>query len=178
MKSINNIQGGIFIEMIFVLVITCMLLIPIYFLLVSNIKAYNSLSDSLELQYQAQVAMDEMINKIINSQGIEKIYNISREDKTNTSVKIKVSKIIFNNIEKNIVIEQRNSGLWFGYELTAEVIFANYIEYLEIEPINTNFYESEGIVITLKLKKNNNETVINNKIFFRNYKNDVDYNLR
>lgn len=165
----SNRFGYSLIEVILVLALMGIVFIPINTFFISSLKYYNRAANELELQYQAQIGMNELIDKIITTQGIN---NISFYD----AEKGIVSKMVFNNSlngdihQQKIVIEQKENGLFLGYSNTATVVFANHISQLMVNPLpfDSKYEDCKGISITLKTKKKDSEMVITNNIFFRN----------
>lgn len=142
---------------------------------ITNIKKYSMADDEVEIQYHAQIAINEIIDKVLRSKGI-KIVGGKASIVFYDSNEQKVKKISFDNSAstnptmKTLVIEHKFNGLFYGYGNTATVLFANYVHSFIIKPmpLGRNYSDCQGIQIIIEIEKENAELVIENEIYFRN----------
>ncbi|RKD34585.1 type II secretion system protein [Thermohalobacter berrensis] len=149
MKS-NNCRGLTLIELIMVLGIIAIVFSLLFTLLISNIKVFNTSNEDIELQYQAQIAMDSIIDKAIKCTSIIE-YNSKR--------------LVFKTIDNSYEIFEIKSNNKIFYtnssykDASATLEIANYIESFDIKEKNN------GIELTINLQ--NNKSIIS-EFYFRN----------
>lgn len=143
-------KGYTLVELVTALGVMVVVLTLLFTLLISNIKVFNSSSKDIELQYQAQMAMDTIINKAIscidlyyednkrlvfvNNKGSYEIFEIKENNKLfyinsikpNTSATLEIA-----NFLKSFDVKKRTNGLeltiYFdnNKKITSEFYFRN-----------------------------------------------------
>jgi prepilin-type N-terminal cleavage/methylation domain-containing protein len=170
-KSIDrNHNGYTLIEAIIVLALIGIIMIPIYIFFISNIKIVHKIDDQVEVQYQAQMAMNELIHRAMNTKGIYKVYNRMGKDITTAIGNNEISKIIFKGDPYDVCFEHKNFQLWYGYNTWANVLYANYIDNCTMEPVGNNYKDCKSIKISITSKKKDTRIILRNQIYFRNKK--------
>ena len=145
----------------------------------TNIKKYSIADSELELQYHSQIAMNEIIDKVLRTKGIS-ISNEKAAVVFCNSSEQKIRKISFDNTAgatpsmNTLVIEHKFGALFYGYgdraTVAATVVFANYVHSFIIKPmpLGSSYSDCKGIQIIIAMEKENVELVIENEIYFRN----------
>ncbi len=157
-------------ELLVTLAIACLVLFPLYTYFLYHYHFFVQAEEQLEVQYHLQIAMEELVDNLIFTKGIQHVdfYDAARGH---------VKKIIFDNspqgnlAKKKLVIEHKKSlkSLWYGYGSEANVIYANDIELLQIEPIEETYQNCRGIRIFLVSSRGSAKFEAENEVYFRNY---------
>lgn len=161
-------KGFALVEMMVVLGLIGLILLPLFAFLMNNINMYNRADDEIELQYQGQMAMNTLIDKIIETKGIYRVYGKNRTNITNSIKNNSIGKVIFKKDGKNLCFEHKFSELFYGNNSWANVVYADFIEDFQIEPIGGPYENCKGIKIKIKCKKNKSLLTVTNQIYFRN----------
>lgn len=177
----RNAYGYAILETILILSLVGIILTPMASFLMGNIAYYNRACDQIELQYQGQVAMNTITKEIIDAQAIARqpILGIYNEDGESHRIIKKISFkrsdasgrskfIVYEHKmgEGNILKLFKTIGTSSNSPATTE--FADYIEYLQIEPIDGDFMDCRGITIGIQLKKNHTTFTLTKALYFRN----------
>lgn len=141
----------------------------------TNIKKYSIADAELELQYHAQIAMNEIVDKVLRTKGIQ-IANGKAAVVFYDSNEQKIRKIFFDNSAganpsmNTLVIEHKFNSLFYGYGNTATVVFANYVHSFIVKPmpLGSSYSDCKGIQIIIVMEIENVDLVIENEIYFRN----------
>lgn len=166
----HNRKGYSTIELLMALTILCIVLFPLYTYFFYHYRCFIQAEEELEVQYHVQIAMEELIDNLIYTKGIQQI---AFYDAAHSHVK----KIIFDNsaqgdlAKKRLVIEHKRNfkSLWYGYGNEANVIYANDIDLIQIEPIEGTYQNCRGIRIYLVGSRRSTKCKAENEIYFRNY---------
>ena len=120
MKYLNQNEKGLtLLEIIIVFGILGIILTILGNFTLTSMKHYSMADDEVEIQYHAQIAMNELIDKVMRTKGIKTVdglATISFYDST----KQKVKKISFDNAAntdptmKTLVIEHKYNELFYG----------------------------------------------------------------
>ncbi|KXG76786.1 prepilin-type N-terminal cleavage/methylation domain-containing protein [Thermotalea metallivorans] len=175
-------KGYTLMELLLVLALVGIIMIPIGSFLIMHVKTFHQSNQQMEVQYQAQIAMNELINKAIEAKKIVAVYDKNNNNVINSSQIHEISKIIFERNGDKLCIEHKTSqegdrALYYGtgnwnsgqYSTAyANVVYANYIESLKIKPTDGTYSSCRGIEIIIQSKKGNAEITIKNQIYFRN----------
>ncbi|WP_026894113.1 PilW family protein [Clostridiisalibacter paucivorans] len=177
MKKINN-SGLTLVELILTLGLSAILISIIWSFFINNIKAFNINETELELQYNAQVAMDKIAKEVRESIAISEIVDKDGNDIIYSSKKEDVKRVIFrcneHAMEKHHIFENKLGDRLFygiGMDKSSYIEIANNISHLYIEPISYGkcFKDTNGINIELELDKDGYKKVLESSIFFRNH---------
>jgi type II secretory pathway pseudopilin PulG len=165
-------------ELLIALAILCIIMTSVFSFFQAYQRYGEKMDDQLELQYQAQIAVNEFLNKVMYSQGIQQV---SFHDESQHKVK----KIVFRNSPKEdeihpkykkLVFEHKraSASLWYGYGNDANVQYANYIKDFVIIPIDGEYKECKGIRVIITCQRRGKTLTIENSAFFRNIKSAED----
>ena len=157
-------------ELLIALTIAGLVLSPLCTYFVCHYRYFIQAENQLEVQYHMQIAMEELVDKLIYTKGIQQVqfYDLDRGH---------VKKIVFDNsaqgdsLKKKLVIEHRRSvrSLWYGYGSQANVIYANDIEEFRIIPIEGTYQKCRGVRIYMISSRGNVGFEAENEVYFRNY---------
>lgn len=175
-------KGYTLMELLLVLALAGIIMIPIGSFLIMNVKTFHRSDGQMEVQYQAQIAMNELIDKAMEAKKIVAVYDKNNNNVINSSQVHEVSKIIFERNSDKLCIEHKASqegdkALYYGtgnwnsgqYPTAyANVVYANYIESLKIKPADGTYGSCKGIEIIIQSKKGDAEITVKNEIYFRN----------
>lgn len=161
-----------YIEVLMAIFLLLCILVPLSPYVIMQLRYYQEIEDILEIQYHAQIGMDEFIDKTLFTKGIQQIlfYDIEKR---------RVKKVIFDNSalgnpSKNMLVVEYNGSsksLWYGYGSQANVQYANYIDSFILKPLGDTYVNSNGVHICITTTKGNSTFLLENEIYFRNFSN-------
>ena len=168
---IKGDKGFTLVELLVSLAIMGIVLAAIFSFFLFNYKNFIREDENAEIQYQLQMAMNDIVDNVIYAEGI------SGTPTTDGDSKIK--KIIFQRQGTSgteyYIIEHSTEALLYAEtdsdtpeseDATNE--FADCIEYLKITPTDGDYDTCDGIEIEIKGVKGDSELIINNIVYFRN----------
>lgn len=164
-------KGFTLMELLVSLAIMSIVLGAIFSFYIFNYNNFIREEENAEIQYQLQMAMGDIIENVIYSEGI---YGTPTTEGIN-----KIKKIIFhrqgtNGTEYYIIEHDSDELLYLETESDAPEHehatnkLADYIGYLKMTPTAGDYGTSSGIEIEIKGVKGNSELIINNIVYFRN----------
>lgn len=145
-----------------------------------NLVSYKRLDAQAEVQYQAQIAMEFLVSRMIRSEGIDfrglvvnqgytldnnQLVNLS---KTNKPVKLR-DLYFYRTGDGQEYFSHDN--LTFAYSKEKNEI-SSFIKEIIIEPVPTgnNYQGCAGLNITITVEKEHENITLNTEIYFRNKK--------
>ncbi|WP_461206962.1 prepilin-type N-terminal cleavage/methylation domain-containing protein [Clostridium sp. DL1XJH146] len=157
-------QGLTLIELIITLAILTIILGVISNFFVTNYKQLNFAENKADLQGMAQKSIVDISNTGRESSGIKVLVGSDGSSKINETTNQSISIITFTNngIDKTYTLSNGSLTNPKG------TVIAENVEYLKIEPISGEFINCKGINIEIKLKKDDDEVVLNTGVYFRN----------
>ncbi len=191
----SNRLGYTVIELLVTLTVVGILAATIMPIFTKQLNMCDKLDMDIELQQQGLFILSFIEGKILESEGIQYIEDISGYNKLYTNTPIKIKKIIFiNNLIKAEIKEEKDSiskriikgyifnltknmehnyyKLLYGNGLsgTGTVEFAHYIESIEAAPIpdDKTFVDADGISLKINLINKDNKAVVESTFYFRN----------
>lgn len=171
MKTFDK-KGFMLVELLISLSFLAIILLLIFSLYFTNVKSFNREDVVLELQYQAQVAINYFLETAMKSEGIIEIRDINNSDYLKGNDDISIRKVIFKTGNIGNIFEVKYNKLFTGNgtsgSATTEV--ATYVKAINLKPlpIGKNFSNANGLEITIILEKDNITESYNTKVFFRN----------
>lgn len=173
----KNSKGFTIVELLVSLGIMGIVFAAIFSFFLFNYKNFIREDENAEIQYQLQMAMNNIIENVIYSEGV---YN---EPKKIDGKEYEIEKIIFQREDSGVteyyIIEYETKKLYYvatksddpeNEDATNE--FADYIDYLKITPIDgvpDGTYDTcKGIEIEIKGVKGNSKLTLKNRVYFRN----------
>jgi prepilin-type N-terminal cleavage/methylation domain-containing protein len=174
-------SGFTLVEVMVTLVIVTMLVGVIGSFLVMHLKSYETTKSVIDIQYEAQLALNRLGKVAMESAGV---YNIDSE--SNPTVVVfeykddyhdENEKIIFRYINNQILFKTLNKETLDATDWSYDsddlnsvwYVFANYVDSWTITPNpGATFDESTGINITMNFKKNDAVITVSNSFKYRN----------
>lgn len=178
----NNSKGFTLVELLVSLGIFGLVLSAIFSFLLFNYKIFYKADEQIEVQYQAQIAMNELIDNIIDAEGIaqdENGYGII-EPIINNDLYNDVNRIVFKiNDNKYIEFNFNDNKLYRGENSLPTGITTNQyalnIKEFKIRLIGSDSYENQdysscrGIGVKIVSEVNETEFELENQVYFRNW---------
>lgn len=180
----NSNKGFTTIELILAIAIAGIIMGAVGTFLNFNLKGFNATKEVIDIQYEGQLAMNQLTAIAKESMGIEDIYNEDGDLSNDlANVIINPRKIIFRHKDKDPVvgfIEYKIEYSSSTQELTCTVtpnggtpqsyIMASRIEQLRIEPTNgIDFEYTKSIQIFLDMADGDAKMSTQSQVKFRNY---------
>lgn len=187
--NIHKDGGFTLVELLVVIAIMGIIIMAISSFLISNIKIFHRADNQIEVQYNAQVAMNEMTEEIMEAKNIESI-KIKDSSTYNGSYQT-VEEIVFRLLDGQFMEFKYNAAsktLMRGKDNNSRYIttnqYANNIENFRLKLIGINFIDltqsreairtelkkAKGIDIEIITDKGDSQVKIKNRIYFRNYR--------
>lgn len=167
-------KGLTLVELLVVLAIMGIVMSVAYNFFTSNYKLFDRENDIIDAQHQAQMAMNGMVNHIIEAQRIEDINRLNSNVLKDMLIRVNDDKYIkyeydnVNKILKKGEAEDKN----IKTEKYAKHIGNCQITYL---PVGTSeISKIQGLRITIKSELNDASNTLNNDVYFRNWSERVD----
>ncbi len=189
MKIIKKNKGLTLIELIVVLGLIGIIMTPVYSILINNLKTFDRQNVELELQYQSQNAMYYLIDKNMQASGLKQLNDVkisadtcSWKDEVEVTIE-RNKKFAFEigNISEDIEPEDNI----FELKSTTDKLFnnfngstspttevGNYIKQIKLSAINGTLGNTDGIEVEVKVEKDGQYKIVNNKLYFRNNSNN------
>lgn len=168
---INNQKGLSIIEIMVSLLIGSMIISAISSFLIFNIKSFNSTQKQVDIQYDAGLSINQLVNRLMASKGITKIQDDSSKDIINSgdkSTTYNISLLEFLVGSDTIIIKKNGDRLLYKEGSNEEVIADN-VNSLKIKSGDSQIFANcKSIVITLELKQDDKIMVIENQVKMRN----------
>lgn len=188
MKYLKNEKGVTLVELLVTLGIMGIVLSAIFTFFLFNYRSFIRSEDQVEAQYQAQIAMNELIENVIGAEGIAiaelqntgenkylvktivfKIYEESEDEDSFIKVEYKNQRL-YRTDKVNISASEDIKNKYKGDTFTTNQ-YAIGIEDFQIQLIGTEDYKkSKGIKLFITSNMNNEEVSLENQIYFRNWK--------
>lgn len=176
MKSSYNKRGFTMVELVIVIAIMGVVFTAISSFLINNLKTFHRAEDQIDTQYNAQIAMNEIVDYIMESQGI---VSIKPNPGAYMGGSLNVREIIFK-IKDNEYIKydyndqnkelSRGKGSSLGSIDTD--LYASNIEDFNVELIIdsgvTDYKKSKGIIINIETLIKDSNIKLTNQVYFRN----------
>ncbi|NLM43595.1 MAG: hypothetical protein GX201_06225 [Clostridiales bacterium] len=170
------------IEILTVLPLLSLVILLIFSSVSSNIYSIRKIDSELEMQQQAQLILDFLESKIIESTGVSYLQDNKGFQKHNTNERVYISRIIFKNhperSDKGYIFSLTKDSQYEYYNLKYGVGLAggatnelgNFIDGIEVEPIpiDKKYTEANGINIKIDFKMDGNTLTFENSYYFRN----------
>jgi len=181
-KYIKSSRGFTLIELIISIAITGMVITAVSSFMIYNIKSFHRSEDQFDVQYHAQSAMNQFVDKVIGTSGILDI-EFSDEDAiigkdgeySISWVKLDNSKNAPPPSDEAVIFfrhDKTKPAMFYGYKSLslANTQFAYYITDFRLKPLpdGTNFEDCRGIHISISAKKGQASITVENEIYFRN----------
>lgn len=180
--GIMNKKGFTLVELIVTLALTMLLMTIIFSFLINYLKINDTLNDDLALQEQARNTLNIISDKIMQSDGIAKVYMLDNAglliDITNNETKESIRSInIKYDTNSYYSLYLKDTNLYLDNVASEndlasssyDNIIARYISDIYIEPLNNKSFMNTNLVsITIDFKKDNEEYTINQNICIRN----------
>jgi|GEM_PF-2103716 len=177
-------EGFTLIELLVILSLVGMVTVVIFSFMVSNVRTYNRQEDQLEVQYQAQLAMNHFTDKVMAAKNISDVFDDSAhkhsiKDSSSSDDKFfDITMISFNTVnsagdevQNGLKIQFNNHKLFYSVDNNYQVtLLADYIDNIQVkpEPIGTTFADCKSISVSITSKKNDAEATVFNTVYFRN----------
>ncbi|SHH46187.1 PilW family protein [Tepidibacter thalassicus] len=168
MKSLKNIRGFTLIELLIVLAIASIVIGAVNSFFISNYKLFYRGNDQIILQDEVQKAMDEIIDKAMETEGVLSAKGKNNEDISNSSEEYEISSITFERSEGDLTIEYDDNSIYYKYNSQPRVKIAKHIDYLKIEPILENYKNCKGIRIVIEGSRGKAIVKVEDYVYFRN----------
>ncbi|SHJ82842.1 PilW family protein [Tepidibacter formicigenes] len=168
MKTLKNIRGFTLIELLIVCAIAGIGISAVGSFLISNYNLFFRAEDQVNVQYEAQNAMNEIINKVMETKGIKLIEGENNSITINTIGNHEIDRIVFDLESDDLVFEHNNETIFYGHGDDANTVLSQNIESLQIKPISTSYKDCRGITITIIAVKNGYRVEVKNEVYFRN----------
>lgn len=176
MRYVRYKRGFTLVELIIVIAIMGVVFTAASSFLLTNLKTFHRADDQIDAQYNAQIAMNEIIDNIMESEGIVSInqnlgaYIGDPIDISEIIFKIDDNKYIkyaYNSLTKELSRGQDSTQGSIDTELYASSIEAFKAE-LIIDSGVTDYNKSKGIIITIKTTIKDSNIELTNQVYFRN----------
>jgi len=175
-------KGFTIIEILLTLALLSVVLLSLFSFYSYQNNIFYKINNDIELMQQSQFILEFMEDKLIETSEIIYIEDIAGKARLETSDIIILKKIIVkNNIcnkDRGYIFQLRKDSISNTYNLkygiglsgSATVEVGNYIEKIEISPINPNrtFKESNGVKIHLLMNVNGYRKNFESQLYFRN----------
>lgn len=175
-------KGFTIIELLIALSLASVVVSIVFSILIANINMFHRTDNDIELQQQGQFIIGFLEEKIMESEKIIYLEDMSNIVKHNTNEKINMKKIIFKNspnsekagyifyLSKDPAYNSYNLKYGIGLSGAATVEVGNYIESIQIMPIpsHSNYSEAKGITIILYLNVDGQKKSFTTQLCFRN----------
>ena len=178
---IENQSGFTLVEVMVTLIIMSMLIGVIGSFLVMHVKSYETTKSIIDIQYEAQLALNRFGKVAMESAGV---YNVDDtlnpkaivfqydDDEHSQNEKIiflyERNKIFFKQLDKAVI--EASDFIYNSDELNKTwYVFADYVNNWSLTPSNgTTFQESNGINFSMEFKKNDAIITVSNTFKYRN----------
>ena len=179
----NSNKGFTTIELILAIAIAGIIMGAVGTFLNFNLKGFNATKEVIDIQYEGQLAMNQLTAIAKESMGIEDILDEAGNPSIDVAnVIVNPKKIIFHHKDKDPVVGITEYEIGYNpssQELTCKVtkegisqsyIMANRIEQLRVEPTNgIDFEYTKSIQIFLEMADGDAKMSTQSQVKFRNY---------
>lgn len=170
MGFLRRNRGFTMVELVVVMGIMGIVLLSISSFLINNIKTFNRAEDQVEAQHNIHIAMNEIIDNIIEARGIvDPIKSYSGGGVKEIIFEINENSYLqyeFDNVTNTL---SRGKGVNKTGITTSE--YARHIEDFKVTKIFDSQSNTIGVEITIKTELNDSDiTLSKNRVHFRNAK--------
>lgn len=161
MKFIKHKKGFTMVELVIVIAIMGIVFTAISSFLLNNIKTFHRAEDQIDTQYSAQIAMNVIVDSIMEGQGVEGHISTYDFDTVEKIVfRINDDKLIqfdYDNIKKTLTKIEKDGVS------TTKTEFAKNIKNFYVEKIGNT-----KVKIIIATELNDSEITLTNEVYFRN----------
>ncbi|WP_459195416.1 PilW family protein [Wukongibacter baidiensis] len=170
MKFLRNNRGFTMVELVVVMAIMGIVFITISSFLINNIKTFNRAEDQVEAQHNIQIAMNEIVDNIMEARGIvEPIKTYSGGSVKEIIFEINESSYLQYDFDNGSKTLSRGKGVNKASITTSE--YAKHIEEFDVTKILDDQNTVIGVEITITTELNDSDITLNrNQVYFRNAK--------
>ncbi len=176
MRYIKQNKGFTLVELVVALSLMGMVMSSIFTFFMVNYKTFFRANNQTDAQYNAQIAMDEMVDYIVRAEKIESINPI-----ISTNIETDINDIIFKLNDNEYFEVQYNDStkkLFRGIDTNITTIttneYANNITKFEVKLLgdstfSSDYRECKGIRIMIESIVDGQTVKIENEVYFRNW---------
>ncbi|MEG0387896.1 MAG: hypothetical protein RR582_06145 [Niameybacter sp.] len=177
----KNAKGYTLLEVIGVTLITTMIIGSLTGFLVTMIKSYNLTETHVDLQYQAQSVLNNIVEEIKYAKGIGRVYAKGSSSSVETSTQKQTIEVIeLKTLEEKYIyfkvhgnklyyVESEDmleiSNLWEEHQ---EDLLATGIKQIEVTPLKDSFAKTDSVQIVITLERGDVNLAVSNQVTMRN----------
>lgn len=179
-KHLKNQIGLSMVELMTAVVIAGAIVGAVAGFLTMHIKSYETAKDVVDIQYEAQLALNQMAEMIMESTGVDNITNGSGVGATGNVSALEPNMISFKDVSglvqiftKGVLPDDENTIFYQDSSLSNRVIFAQNVTSLTFRPLNGySFEKCNALEITMVLEKGGTDLALTTQVKIRNKKKD------
>lgn len=179
--SMNN-RGFTTIELILAILIAGIIMGAVGTFITFNMRSFNGTTDIIDIQYEGQLAVNQIVDIARESTGIVGISDLSGTNIKNRNELITPGAITFEHKELvsgsgeettifriAYVDHEINVKITYNDASTVEYVIADNISSFKVKPVNgINFETAKGMDIQIELLNNEAKMNVNSQVKFRN----------
>lgn len=172
MKAMTNRKGFTLVELIVVIAIIGSVMTVATSFLLNNVKLFNKENQKIDVQQEAQLAMNGIIDMIMEA---EKMVSISHNG-SNLDImvfQIEEDRFIGYKLDEEDGVQVLKRGVDSDSTIGDMDTFARYVEKCEVTLLPEGVADIEdvqGISVEVTCQKEGAATTLNNEVYFRNWK--------
>lgn len=175
-KYLKNQKGLSLVELMTAVVIAGAIVGAVSGFLHMHMKSYESTQDIVDIQYEAQLALNQMAEMIMESTGVHDITNSDGAGATGNVSALTPNMISFKDVSgleqvftKGVIPADENTIFYQDSSLPSRVIFAQNVTSLSFRPLNGySFEKCNALEITMVLKKGGADLTLTTQVKIRN----------
>ena len=182
---LNNNRGFTTIELILAILIAGIVMGAVGSFLTFNLRSFNTTTDIIDIQYEGQLVMNQLVEVLRESEGISDVtgfsigFPLEVENKLDAAYEVVPTAFSFEHSSWNGTSEDITNYL-IKYDATTKVIsiesppgsndyvMGQYVSSFSLEPVDTDFEFADNIIIRMSMEQDGASLNLESQVKIRN----------